>query len=211
MEMWTGQLPFSETSFGQKRPCARPPKVKPPRFQSFSWDVRNKTTSAKSQRVLGELGWSKFGKMCLPRVRTMRCWWVVWCAGSQTLMRHKDVVSNGFHTCSQRPGLSNYHSDFKTFQLMLIEPPLFPGSIPGWITVSCCLFVLFWALLKPWRSKSCLLESSRRGNGSTSASWLWTLDNLAAISGGVGQTWKSAQFEYRCWIELIYLPWSIST
>ena len=98
-ETWTGQLLSFEISFGQKRPWAKTPRVKPPNFQSCSWSTRSKTTSEKYQHALRELGWSTFGKMCLPRVQTERWQWIVWCTGSQTLVRCKDSGSSRFHTC----------------------------------------------------------------------------------------------------------------
>ena len=57
-----------------------------------------------------------------------------------------DTRTPAFHICSgsqnQRFDPLNYHPGFSNFQF-LVEPLLFPGSIPGWINT--CLFVLFWA------------------------------------------------------------------
>ena len=54
-----------------------------------------------------------------------RIFWFVWCTGLQALMKHKDSVSNRFHTCtgsqSQRFGLLNYHRVSFHFSQFLVR------------------------------------------------------------------------------------------
>ena len=180
-EMWTQQVSFFEISSGPWKRWARPPKLQQTSLQGCSCSTHGKTTCVTWKRVLQELGWSKFGKMCLPRVPTTICWWVVRCAGSRTLMRCEDSVSSQFHTCIEVKAkifgplkwLLNYHLGFSI-------------SYVCWQCLIC--LAVFWSCfgvpLEPWRSKSCMLRNYWRGNGSPKSCQCGKMDPLRSFSGG---------------------------
>ena len=191
-EMWTGQLPF---------------------FRNLLWTKETMGQNTKSEA-------STFSKLLMKRAKQNDLCKVPACTGRAWLVHiWKDVPSTRpnldlLASCVVRWLADPYETQGRRFRRIpytevesqrLLKSPISAGwastfsCFNYWLNHRLLVFVcIVVGPLKPWRSKSCLLESSQRGNGSTSASCRFgNVDNFAAVPGGrcgsKGQKLKTAE------------------